>query len=72
MAFYSNQVLSQDGPSINLPSQSSSNNQSDELNKLELEYLLDLLKNTDLKGYQIELFYNLALKLQNQYLKKSK
>jgi hypothetical protein len=31
-----------------------------------------MLKNADLKGYQIEMFYNLAFKLQNQYLKKNK
>lgn len=40
----------------------------DELSKLELEYLLNLLKNADLKGYQIEMFYSLVVKLQNQYV----
>lgn len=40
----------------------------DELTKQELEYLLGLLKNADLKGYQIEMFYSLVVKLQNQYI----
>ena len=40
----------------------------DELSKQELEYLLNLLKNADLKGYQIEMFYSLVVKLQNQYI----
>lgn len=40
----------------------------DELTKQELEYLLGLLKNADLKGYQIEMFYSLVVKLQNQYV----
>lgn len=40
----------------------------DNLTKQELEYLLGLLKNTDLKGYQIEMFYSLVVKLQNQYI----
>lgn len=68
MAFYSNQVLSSE--ITNIPEKPI--DQSDDLNKLELEYLLELLKNADLKGYQIEMFYNLAFKLQNQYLNKNK
>ena len=68
MAFYSNQVLSSEV--TNIPEKPI--DQSDDLNKLELEYLLEMLKNADLKGYQIEMFYNLAFKLQNQYLKKNK
>lgn len=68
MAFYSNQVLSTE--LTNTPQKFV--DETDELNKLELEYILELLKNADLKGYQIEMFYNLAFKLQNQYLKKNK
>lgn len=41
---------------------------SDDLSKHELEYLLGLLKNADLKGHQIEMFYSLVIKLQNQYV----
>ena len=68
MAFYSNQVLSTE--LTNTPEKFI--DETNELNKLELEYMLELLKNADLKGYQIEMFYNLAFKLQNQYLKKNK
>lgn len=78
MAFYSGQVFPAQpiNQSTNQPveqvEQHKPIDQTDQLNKLELEYLLSTLKNIDLKGYQIEMFYNLALKLQNQYLKKSK
>jgi hypothetical protein len=68
VAFYSNQVLSTE--LTNIPQKFV--DEKNELNKLELEYLLELLKNADLKGYQIEMFYNLAFKLQNQYLNKNK
>lgn len=34
----------------------------------ELEILLIALKECNLKGSQIELFYNLVLKVQNKYL----
>lgn len=44
----------------------------DELSLAELEFLLATLKNCDLKGYQVEMFYNLIIKIQNQYIKKSK
>ena len=43
---------------------------NDELTPQELEFILSALKNTNLKGFQIELFYNLVVKIQNQYLKK--
>jgi hypothetical protein len=43
--------------------------QSNELDISELEFLLSVLKNVDIKGYQVEMFYNLAVKLQSQYLK---
>lgn len=44
------------------------NTKSDNLSKHELEYLLTLLKNADLKGHQIEMFYSMIIKLQNQYI----
>lgn len=44
----------------------------EELNPQELEYLLNVLKNVDLKGHQVEMFYNLVIKIQSQYVKKTK
>jgi len=50
----------------------SKNKQQDtDINKLtaqELEYLLTTLKSATLKGEQVEQFYNLVIKLQNQYI----
>ena len=37
------------------------------LNKQELELLLIVIKNTTIKGEQVEAFYNLIIKLQNQH-----
>jgi hypothetical protein len=37
----------------------------------ELEFLLNILRDTTIKGEQVELFYNLAVKIQNQYIKQS-
>jgi hypothetical protein len=42
---------------------------TDQLTQKELELLLTLLKQATLKGEQVELFYNLAIKIQNQYTK---
>jgi len=48
------------------------NNQASEdgnkLNLQELEFLLKTLKTTQLVGEQVEMFYILVTKLQNQYL----
>lgn len=41
-----------------------------ELEKVELEYLLRILGDADLKGREVEMFYNLVIKLQQQYLSK--
>ena len=41
---------------------------TNELNKDELELLLKVLANADLKGREVEFFYTMVLKLQNQYL----
>jgi hypothetical protein len=44
---------------------------TNELDVVEVEFLLRVLKNADLKGHQVEMFYNMIVKLQNIYLKKS-
>lgn len=41
---------------------------STELVKEELELLLKILANADLKGRDVEFFYTMVLKLQNMYL----
>lgn len=41
---------------------------SNKLNLQELEFLLKTLKTTQLVGEQVEMFYILVTKLQNQYL----
>jgi hypothetical protein len=46
--------------------------QSSELELSELEFLLKMLSNADLKGHQVEMFYNLIIKLQNNFLQKNK
>jgi hypothetical protein len=38
----------------------------------ELEYLLNSLKTVQLRGDQVEQFYTLVIKLQNQYIVLSK
>ena len=38
----------------------------------DLDFLLQYLRNADLKGYQVEMFYNMIIKLQNLYIQKSK
>jgi hypothetical protein len=42
------------------------------LTKEELEILLRTLANADLKGREVEVFYNMAVKLQKQYLNLTK
>lgn len=42
------------------------------LTQQELEYLLNTLKNTTLIGDQVEMFYNLVIKLQNQFIELQK
>lgn len=39
-----------------------------QLNIQDLEYLLNSLKSITLRGDQVEQFYSLVIKLQNQYL----
>ena len=38
----------------------------------DLDFLLQYLRDANLKGYQVEMFYNLVIKLQNQYIEQSK
>ena len=40
-----------------------------QLTKQEIEFLLVLLKDVSIRGEQVETFYNIILKLQEQYLK---
>jgi len=47
-------------------------NESTQLTSSELEYLLVILRSTTLTGDQVEMFYNLAMKLQKQYLELNK
>ena len=42
------------------------------LSKEELEFLLNSLKDITITGSQVEMFYNLILKLQNQYVEQTK
>jgi hypothetical protein len=46
--------------------------ESTQLTSSELEYLLSILRATTLTGDQVETFYNLAVKLQKQYLELNK
>jgi hypothetical protein len=47
-------------------------NESTQLTSSELEYLLGILRTTTLTGDQVEMFYNMAVKLQKQYLELNK
>lgn len=47
-------------------------NDPNQLNIHELQLALQLLKEATIKGAQIEPFYNLIIKLQNQFLEQSK
>ena len=43
----------------------------DELNPQELASLLEILKRATFMGEQVEIVYNMVLKLQNQYTKQT-
>lgn len=62
MAFSSSQLL-QTQQQVSTPKTS-----DNEFNSQELELLLGILRETTLKGHQIEVFYNLVVKMQNQYI----
>lgn len=73
MAFIANQtvVANQVQPTGNpRDTPQSSFNSENEFNAQELELLLGILREVTLKGYQVELFYNLIVKMQNQYIAK--
>jgi hypothetical protein len=59
---------------VQQPSQQYNNTptQSSELELPELEFLLKMLGTADLKGHQVEMFYNLIIKLQNAFVQKNK
>ena len=38
----------------------------------EIEFLLNALKTTTIMGEQVEMFYNMVVKLQNQYIEQTK
>lgn len=44
----------------------------DKLTVLELEFILNAMKTTTIVGDQVEMFYDLIIKLQNQYIKQQK
>jgi hypothetical protein len=66
MAFIAKNLTVTNQPQSTVTPPSSEN----ELDLGELEYLLKLISNADLKGHQVEMFYRMALKLQTQYLQK--
>ena len=70
MAFISNYV--QGGEKKEQTTNNTVNNplSTNELDKVEIEYLLRILGNADLKGKEVEMFYNLVIKLQQQYISK--
>jgi hypothetical protein len=39
-----------------------------QLTASEIEFLLSLIKNANFKGEQLEIIYNIVLKLQDQYI----
>jgi len=43
------------------------NQNPNELNALELEFILSCMKSVTISGEQVETFYNMIIKLQNQY-----
>jgi hypothetical protein len=73
MAFISNEVVVAGKKDTKIEpvqtvQQSSPEIDAYKLSKDELSYLLTILKNVDLKGYQVEMFYSLVMKIQNQFL----
>jgi len=68
-------IAKKDTPSIITNTQGdtiSSTVSNNTLNLEDLDFLLHYLRNADLKGHQVEMFYNLVIKLQNQYIEQSK
>ena len=40
----------------------------DNLAPVEIEFILNLIKNSEFKGENLEIVYNTVIKLQNQYI----
>jgi hypothetical protein len=72
MAFSSKNTIVANNSTPNILNNPLDNNSTPDsiLELSELDFLLKALSNVDLKGSQVELFYNLIIKLQNQYLQK--
>lgn len=73
MAFISNEVVVAGKKDTKIEqtlvqAQPSTESDKNQLTKEELSYILTVLKNVDLKGYQVEMFYSLVMKVQNQFL----
>ncbi len=43
-----------------------------QLSPEEIEFLLNALKTTTIMGEHVEMFYNMVVKLQNQYIEQTK
>jgi len=71
MAFQSSNLLV-NGEQSKSPFKNIAPISENDLSLPELEFLINTLKDIDLKGYQVEIFYNMVIKLQNQYIEKSK
>jgi hypothetical protein len=52
----------------NQPSSVDSSNNSTDLDLREIEFILQLIKNSQFRGQDIEFLYNLILKIQKMYL----
>ena len=52
----------------NQPSPVDSSNNLSDLDSREIEFLLQLIKNSQFRGQDIEFLYNLILKIQTMYL----
>ena len=68
MGAFFNKVSGQAPQSTNIQE----NLTQDQLTGPELDFLLRTLKTCTLKGEQVEVFYNIVIKLQNQYVEQTK
>jgi hypothetical protein len=69
-AFFNKVVVS--GNQIPQSANIQENLTQDQLNGSELDFLLRILKTCTIKGEQVEMFYNVVVKLQNQYVEQTK
>lgn len=76
MAFTTGKLIDRSGQiqdqvkTLNTQSEQITNQNSNDLTIEEIEFLLMTLRESTLKGHQVEFFYNLAVKLQTQYIQK--